>query len=164
MRIGQGYDAHRFGQGDHIILGGVEIPFDKGLAAHSDGDVLLHAICDALLGAVALGDIGSHFPDSDPGLKDVSSRVLLRRVTELLREAGYALCNIPTNTHAWRHPGQYNPGFISAAPTSFKASLGVKNGCKAAKYVVVKVPLAARTGKYSTRMQQGLVARARSRH
>ncbi|MGE4615578.1 MAG: 2-C-methyl-D-erythritol 2,4-cyclodiphosphate synthase [Gammaproteobacteria bacterium] len=94
MRIGQGYDAHRFGQGDHIILGGVEIPFDKGLAAHSDGDVLLHAICDALLGAVALGDIGSHFPDSDPGLKDVSSRVLLRRVTELLREAGYALCNI----------------------------------------------------------------------
>jgi len=94
MRIGQGYDAHRFGQGDHIILGGVEIPFDKGLAAHSDGDVLLHAICDALLGAVALGDIGNHFPDSDPGLKDVSSRVLLRRVTELLREAGYALCNI----------------------------------------------------------------------
>jgi len=94
MRIGQGYDAHRFGQGDHIILGGVEIPFDKGLAAHSDGDVLLHAICDALLGAVALGDIGSHFPDSDPGLKDVSSRDLLRRVTELLREAGYALCNI----------------------------------------------------------------------
>ena len=94
MRIGQGYDAHRFGQGDHIILGGVEIPFDKGLAAHSDGDVLLHAICDALLGAVALGDIGSHFPDSDPGLKDVSSRDLLRRVTELLREVGYALCNI----------------------------------------------------------------------
>jgi len=94
MRIGQGYDAHRFGQGDHIILGGAEIPFDKGLAAHSDGDVLLHAICDALLGAVALGDIGNHFPDSDPGLKDVSSRVLLRRVTELLREAGYALCNI----------------------------------------------------------------------
>ena len=94
MRIGQGYDAHRFGQGDHIILGGVEVPFDKGLAAHSDGDVRLHAICDALLGAVALGDIGNHFPDSDPGLKDVSSRVLLRRVTELLREAGYALCNI----------------------------------------------------------------------
>ena len=94
MRIGQGYDAHRFKSGDNIILGGVEIPFDKGLAAHSDGDVLLHAICDALLGASALGDIGSHFPDSDPGLKDVSSRDLLRRVTELLREAGYALCNI----------------------------------------------------------------------
>ncbi|MCZ6665863.1 MAG: 2-C-methyl-D-erythritol 2,4-cyclodiphosphate synthase, partial [Gammaproteobacteria bacterium] len=69
MRIGQGYDAHRFKSGDNIILGGVEIPFDKGLAAHSDGDVLLHAICDALLGASALGDIGSHFPDSDPGLK-----------------------------------------------------------------------------------------------
>ncbi len=94
MRIGQGYDAHRFKRGDNIILGGVEIPFDKGLAAHSDGDVLLHAVCDALLGAVALGDIGSHFPDSDPGLKDVSSRDLLRRVTELLRGAGYALCNI----------------------------------------------------------------------
>jgi 2-C-methyl-D-erythritol 2,4-cyclodiphosphate synthase len=94
MRIGQGYDAHRFKHGDHVVLGGVEIPFDKGLAAHSDGDVLLHAICDALLGAAALGDIGRHFPDGDPAFKGASSRDLLRRVTALLGGAGYAVRNI----------------------------------------------------------------------
>jgi 2-C-methyl-D-erythritol 2,4-cyclodiphosphate synthase len=77
MRIGQGFDAHRFQAGDAVVLGGVTIPFDKGLAAHSDGDVLLHAICDALLGAAALGDIGRHFPDSSAEFKDVDSRALL---------------------------------------------------------------------------------------
>lgn len=94
MRVGQGYDAHRFKPGGLVVLGGVEIPFDQGLAAHSDGDVLLHAICDALLGAAALGDIGRHFPDSDPAYQGVSSRVLLRRVKELLDEAGYVIVNI----------------------------------------------------------------------
>ena len=94
MRVGQGYDAHRFKEGGLVVLGGVEIPFEQGLAAHSDGDVLLHAICDALLGAAALGDIGRHFPDSDPAYKGVSSRVLLRRVKELLDEAGYIIVNI----------------------------------------------------------------------
>jgi len=94
MRVGQGYDAHRFKDGTHVMLGGVEIPFEQGLAAHSDGDVLLHAICDALLGAAALGDIGRHFPDSDPAYKGVSSRVLLRRVKELLDEAGFGIVNI----------------------------------------------------------------------
>ena len=94
MRIGQGFDAHRFTSGDRVVLGGVEIPFDQGLAAHSDGDVLLHAICDALLGAAALGDIGSHFPDSDPAYAGVSSRELLRRVAELLQRSGYAIGNI----------------------------------------------------------------------
>jgi 2-C-methyl-D-erythritol 2,4-cyclodiphosphate synthase len=94
MRIGQGYDAHRFKQGDHVVLGGVAIPFKYGLAAHSDGDVLLHAICDALLGAAALGDIGVHFPDSDPGYAGVSSRLLLQRVRELLRESGFQACNV----------------------------------------------------------------------
>lgn len=94
MRVGQGYDAHRFKAGDHVVLGGVTIPFGHGLAAHSDGDVLLHAICDALLGAAALGDIGRHFPDSDPAYKGVSSRKLLRRVVELLGEAGWHLVNI----------------------------------------------------------------------
>ena len=94
MRVGQGYDAHRFKDGNHVVLGGVDIPFEHGLAAHSDGDVLLHAICDALLGAAALGDIGRHFPDSDPAYKGVSSRVLLRRVKELLDEAGYTIINI----------------------------------------------------------------------
>lgn len=94
MRVGQGYDAHRFKDGSRVVLGGVEIPFEYGLAAHSDGDVLLHAICDALLGAAALGDIGRHFPDSDPAYKGVSSRVLLRRVKELLDEAGFSIVNI----------------------------------------------------------------------
>ncbi len=94
MRIGQGYDAHRFKEGDHIILGGVRIPFDKGMAAHSDGDVLIHAICDALLGAAALGDIGKHFPDTDPDLKGVDSRILLRKVAELLTTKGYKIINI----------------------------------------------------------------------
>jgi 2-C-methyl-D-erythritol 2,4-cyclodiphosphate synthase len=78
MRIGQGYDVHAFGVGDHIIIGGVTIPFGHGLIAHSDGDVLIHALCDALLGASALGDIGQHFPDSDPHYSNVDSRGLLR--------------------------------------------------------------------------------------
>ena len=94
MRVGQGYDAHRFKDGTQVVLGGVEIPFEFGLAAHSDGDVLLHAVCDALLGAAALGDIGRHFPDSDPAYKGVSSRVLLRRVKELLDDAGLQIINI----------------------------------------------------------------------
>ncbi len=94
MRVGQGYDAHRFKDGTFVVLGGVEIPFEFGLAAHSDGDVLLHAVCDALLGAAALGDIGRHFPDSDPAYKGVSSRVLLRRVRELVSEAGYVVINV----------------------------------------------------------------------
>ena len=102
MRIGQGYDAHRFTNGDRVVLGGVEIPFDHGLAAHSDGDVLLHAICDALLGAAALGDIGKHFPDSDPDLKGVSSRDLLRRVGQLLQQSGYVICNIDATLIAER--------------------------------------------------------------
>lgn len=94
MRIGQGYDAHRFNDGDHVMLGGVRIPFDKGLAAHSDGDVLLHALCDALLGAAGLGDIGRHFPDTHAEFKGIDSRQLLRRVVTLVADAGYVVENI----------------------------------------------------------------------
>jgi len=94
MRIGQGYDAHRFSEGDHVVLGGVRIPFGKGLAAHSDGDVLLHAICDALLGAAGAGDIGRHFPDSSAEFKGIDSRILLRRVAEVIGAAGYAVGNV----------------------------------------------------------------------
>ncbi len=94
MRIGQGYDVHKFEAGDFVMLGGVRIPFSKGMAAHSDGDVLLHAICDALLGAAALGDIGKHFPDTDPDLKGIDSRILLRRVAELLADNNYNIINI----------------------------------------------------------------------
>jgi len=93
FRIGQGYDVHRFGDGGHIILGGVEIPYEHGLIAHSDGDVVLHALCDALLGAAALGDIGKHFPDTDPEFKGADSRVLLAHVYRLVREKGYGLVN-----------------------------------------------------------------------
>lgn len=94
MRIGQGYDAHRFKDGDHVVIGGVRIPFGHGLAAHSDGDVLLHAVCDALLGAAALGDIGLHFPDSDAAWKGADSRMLLRRVAELVAVAGWRTVNV----------------------------------------------------------------------
>lgn len=93
IRIGQGYDVHRFNAGDHIILGGVKIAYEKGLEAHSDGDVALHALADALLGAAALGDIGKHFPDTDPEFKGADSRVLLRHVYQIIQDKGYKLIN-----------------------------------------------------------------------
>ncbi|GGL94846.1 2-C-methyl-D-erythritol 2,4-cyclodiphosphate synthase [Pseudomonas asuensis] len=94
MRIGHGYDVHRFGEGNFITLGGVQIPHTSGLVAHSDGDVVLHALADALLGAVALGDIGKHFPDTDPQFKGADSRALLRHVVGLVREKGFKVGNI----------------------------------------------------------------------
>jgi len=94
MRIGHGYDVHRFGAGDAIVLGGVRIPHHRGLEAHSDGDVLVHAICDALLGAIGQGDIGRHFPDTDPANAGIDSRVLLRRVVGLVQAAGWELANL----------------------------------------------------------------------
>ena len=93
MRIGHGYDVHRFGDGDQVTIGGVSIPHDRGLEAHSDGDVLIHALCDALLGALARGDIGHHFPDTDPACLGADSRRLLRQVMELVRGDGYRLGN-----------------------------------------------------------------------
>ena len=94
MRIGQGYDVHRLVAERPLILGGIEIPYEKGLLGHSDADVLLHAISDALLGAAALGDIGAHFPDSDPAYRGADSAELLRAVGELVRGAGYEIGNI----------------------------------------------------------------------
>ena len=93
-RIGIGYDVHRLIEGRRLILGGVEIPFEKGLMGHSDADVLTHAICDALLGAVALGDIGTHFPDSDPQFAGASSLDMLRKVVGLMAESGFLVVNI----------------------------------------------------------------------
>jgi 2-C-methyl-D-erythritol 2,4-cyclodiphosphate synthase/2-C-methyl-D-erythritol 4-phosphate cytidylyltransferase len=93
MRIGQGFDVHKFGPGDHVILGGVQIPYEQGLVAHSDGDVLIHALCDALLGACALGDIGHHFPDTDPAYAGADSRELLRQVIQAVTAKGYRLVN-----------------------------------------------------------------------
>lgn len=94
IRIGQGFDVHAFCAGEHVHIGGVKIPFHKGLLAHSDGDVLLHALCDAMLGALALGDIGKHFPDTDAQFKNADSRLLLAKVAEKIQAAGYQVVNI----------------------------------------------------------------------
>jgi 2-C-methyl-D-erythritol 2,4-cyclodiphosphate synthase len=93
IRVGMGYDVHRFKDGGDVILGGVKIDYEQGLEAHSDGDVVLHALCDALLGAAALGDIGKHFPDTDPEFKGADSRVLLRHVYRIVKDKGYVLVN-----------------------------------------------------------------------
>ncbi len=94
MRVGQGFDVHRLVAGRRLVIGGVEIAHDKGLLGHSDADVLLHAICDALLGAAALGDIGKHFPDTDPRYKDIDSRELLRQVARALADRGRRIVNV----------------------------------------------------------------------
>ena len=94
MRIGHGYDAHRFTGGRPLILGGVEIPHSMGLAAHSDGDAVIHALCDALLGAAALGDIGSYFPDTDASFENIDSRILLRKVIALIVDKGFTPANV----------------------------------------------------------------------
>ena len=94
FRIGHGYDVHKFAPGRRLVLGGVEIPFEQGLLGHSDADVLLHAIADAVLGSVAAGDIGAHFPDTDPAFKDADSRVLLSKCIEVLAERGCRVGNI----------------------------------------------------------------------
>lgn len=102
MRIGQGYDVHRLVEGRKLIIGGVDIPYEKGLLGHSDADVLLHAVMDALLGAAALGDIGQHFPDSDARYKGISSIALLKEVGKILQENGYMIENIDSTVIAQR--------------------------------------------------------------
>lgn len=93
MRIGQGFDVHTFGEGDHVMLGGVHVPHDRGLVAHSDGDVVIHALCDAIFGALALGDIGRHFPPTQAQWRNANSRIFLQHAAKLMRENGYALGN-----------------------------------------------------------------------
>ena len=102
MRIGHGYDVHKLVECRDLIIGGVKIPFEKGLLGHSDADVLLHAVCDALLGAAALGDIGRHFPDSDDKFRNIDSRILLRKTVSLLRDKGYKIVNIDATVIAQR--------------------------------------------------------------
>ena len=94
MRIGFGYDVHKLAEDRPLIIGGVKIPYEKGLLGHSDADVLLHAVADAILGAAALGDIGKHFPDTNPEFKGIDSRILLRRVVELINSKGYSIGNL----------------------------------------------------------------------
>ena len=125
MRIGHGYDVHAFGQGDALILGGVEIPFNRALIAHSDGDVLIHALIDAVLGALALGDIGQHFPDTDGAYKDISSRHLLTMVVTLMREEGYQLGNADITIAAERP--KMVP-YIEAMRLNLSADLGCLMG------------------------------------
>ena len=102
MRIGHGYDVHRLVEDRKLILGGVDIPYEKGLLGHSDADVLLHAVSDALLGAAALGDIGKHFPDTDPAFKGADSRVLLRHVVNFIKQKGFSVGNIDCTVIAQR--------------------------------------------------------------
>ena len=125
MRIGHGFDVHRFGPGDHLMIGGVKLPFDHGFVAHSDGDVLLHAISDALLGACALGDIGRHFPDTDPAWKGADSRGLLRHVVALVRSEGFEVVNLDATIMA--QAPKMAP-HIEAMRTAIAETLGVTLG------------------------------------
>ena len=124
MRIGQGYDVHRLVEDRKLILGGVEIPHDKGLLGHSDADVLLHAICDALLGAAALGDIGKHFPDTDPAYKGISSLLLLEKVGSLLAE-DYRISNVDATVIAQKP--KIAP-YIPAMREQIASALGLEVG------------------------------------
>ncbi|MCC6698252.1 MAG: 2-C-methyl-D-erythritol 2,4-cyclodiphosphate synthase [Candidatus Hydrogenedentes bacterium] len=129
-RVGIGYDLHRLVEGRPLILGGVTIPHTKGLAGHSDADVLAHAITDAILGAAALGNIGQHFPDTDPRYKDADSMVLLGQVVELLREKGLAVVNVDSNVVA-QQP-KLNP-HIDAIRDSLAKCLGIAVDCVSVK-------------------------------
>lgn len=131
MLIGQGIDAHRFSPGRRLVLGGVEVPHTQGLAAHSDGDVVLHALCDALLGAAGLGDIGHHFPDSDDAFKDIDSRILLRRVMAALTDAGLRVHNADVT--------------IAAQEPKLAPHIGAMRECIAADLGCARVNLKATT-------------------
>jgi len=138
VRIGQGFDVHALVKGRKLIVGGVTVPFEKGLDGHSDADVLIHAVCDALLGAAALGDIGRHFPDTDPRYKDADSRALLREVARKVREAGFSVANVDATLIA--QAPKMAP-HIPAMVANIAADLGVSPG-----QVNVKAKTAERLG------------------
>jgi len=123
LRIGQGYDVHAFTTGRPLILGGVTIPHEKGLAAHSDGDAVIHALCDALLGAAALGDIGKHFPDTDAQFRNIDSRILLRRIADLLRQRSWRISNADITIVA--QAPKMSP-HITAMRANLAADLGIE--------------------------------------
>jgi len=129
LRIGHGFDVHAFAEGDHLMLGGVRIPHDRAFAAHSDGDVLLHAVCDALLGAAGLGDIGRHFPDTDPALAGIDSRRLLENVMAQLRARDFSVVNLDATIIAqapklapWIDAMRDNLAVLLDAPANVKAT------------------------------------------
>jgi 2-C-methyl-D-erythritol 2,4-cyclodiphosphate synthase len=130
IRTGIGYDIHRLVEGRKLILGGIEIVFERGLAGHSDADVLAHSICDALLGAACLGDIGTHFPDSDPAFRGISSMELLSNVIALVRERGYQVVNVDSVVLAERP--KLGP-FISQIRNRLAEVLGIGAGCVSIK-------------------------------
>lgn len=150
MRIGQGFDVHALVEGRKLIIGGVDIPFSLGLEGHSDADVLLHAICDALLGAAALGDIGRHFPDTDPRYRGADSRVLLRRVMDQLRDSGWHVVNVDATIIAQApRMAPYIPDMVQHIATD----LGIEPG-----RVNVKATTTERLG--FTGRGQGIAAQA----
>ena len=130
FRIGQGFDVHAFGDGDHVMVGGVRIPFERGVLAHSDGDVALHALCDAMLGALALGDIGVHFPPSDDRWKGADSRALLRHCNVLLAERGWRVGNADVTVICERP--KIGP-HASAMRTAIADDLGIALDCMSVK-------------------------------
>ncbi|HPQ96267.1 MAG TPA: 2-C-methyl-D-erythritol 2,4-cyclodiphosphate synthase [Thiolinea sp.] len=150
MRIGHGFDVHAFCEGGHLMLGGVSIPHNKAFLAHSDGDVLLHAVCDALLGALALGDIGHHFPDTDSTFANVDSRLLLRRVFALVQAQGYVLGNLDCTVIAQK------PRLAPHIET-MRAHLTVDLACQAGQ-VNVKATTTERLG--FTGREEGIAAHA----
>ncbi len=129
-RVGQGLDVHAFSEGDHVMLGGVRIPHTRGVAAHSDGDVALHALCDALLGAAALGDIGRHFPPSDEKWRGADSRLLLAAVNRMLRGEGWGVVNLDL-TVACEAP-RIGP-FVPAMRAAIAETLGIEQGVVSVK-------------------------------
>jgi 2-C-methyl-D-erythritol 2,4-cyclodiphosphate synthase len=126
MRVGIGYDVHRLVEGRRLVLGGVEIPFERGLLGHSDADVLSHALCDALLGAAGEGDIGGHFPDTDPAYSGISSLTLVYKVTELLRSRGFEIVNVDATILAEK---PRLAGFIPTMQANLARILGVDPAC-----------------------------------
>lgn len=126
IRIGHGYDVHKFAENRKCIIGGVEIPYEKGLLGHSDADVLLHAVCDALLGAAALGDIGKHFPDESSEFLNIDSRILLRKTVALLSQKGYKIGNIDATVIAQKPK---MAGFIDAMRVNIASDCNIGVGC-----------------------------------
>lgn len=125
FRVGYGYDAHRFAPDRRLILGGVDVPFEQGLDGHSDADVLVHAVCDALLGALALGDIGRHFPDTDPAYKGIDSLILLKKTGELIAKQGYHVGNIDV---CLRMQKPKIAAYVPAMQENLAKALGLESG------------------------------------
>ena len=150
MRVGHGFDAHRFETGARLVLGGVEIAYDRGLAAHSDGDVLIHALCDALIGAAGLGDIGQHFPDTDAAYEDIDSRVLLRHVMKRLEYRGFRVQNVDLTVVA---QAPRLGRFLQQMRENLAADLGVQPG-----EVNIKATTTERMG--FTGREEGIAAHA----